>query len=44
MSYTVLSNEQVEQFLDQGYVKIDNCFEKVDIQDWIDLAFKRLGY
>ena len=44
MSYTVLGGEQVEQFLDQGYVKIDSCFEKADIQDWIDLAFRRLGY
>ena len=44
MSYTVLSDEQAEQFLNQGFVKIDGCFDKADIQDWIDLAFNRLGY
>ena len=44
MNYAVLGEEQVEQFLGQGHVKIDSCFEKGDIQDWIDLAFRRLGY
>jgi hypothetical protein len=44
MSYTVLSDEQAEQFLNQGFVKISGCFDKADIQDWIDQAFKRLGY
>ena len=44
MNYAVLGEEQVEQFLGQGHVKIDSCFEKGDIPDWIDLAFRRLGY
>ena len=36
MSYTVLSDEQAEQFLNQGFVKISGCLDKADIQDWID--------
>lgn len=44
MSYRVLTEDQAEQFLNQGFVKIEGCFEKVPIQDWIDLAFERLAY
>lgn len=43
-SYQVLTDEQVEQFLTQGFVKIDGCFKKEDVQDWLDFAFERLGY
>ena len=42
--YQVLTDEQVEQFLSEGYVKIEGCFEKADVQEWIDFAFERLGY
>jgi hypothetical protein len=44
MSNRVLTEDQAEQFLDRGYVKIEGCFEKAAIRDWIDLAFERLGY
>ena len=44
MDYRVLTEEQAEQFLSQGFVKVEGCFDKADIQDWIDLAFERLGY
>ncbi len=44
MSYRVLTEDQAEQFLDYGFVKIEGCFEKASIQDWIDLAFERLAY
>ena len=44
MGYQVLTDEQAEQFLSRGFVKIEGCFDKAEIQDWIDLAFERLGY
>ena len=34
----VLTDEQAEQFLSQGFVKIEGCFEKAAIQDWIELS------
>ena len=24
--------------------RIENCFDRSSVQDWIDLAFSRLGY
>ncbi|MDA0710400.1 MAG: phytanoyl-CoA dioxygenase family protein [bacterium] len=42
--YRVLTEEQVEQFLTEGFVKIEGCFKKEDIQTWLDFAFERLGY
>jgi hypothetical protein len=42
--YQVLTDEQVEQFQSEGYVKIEGCFKKADIQEWLDFAFERLGY
>ena len=44
MPDNILSPLQVEQFLNLGYVKIENCFDRSSVQDWIDLAFSRLGY
>ena len=44
MPDNILTSLQVEQFLNLGYVKIENCFDRSSAQDWIDLAFSRLGY
>ncbi len=44
MSYTVLNDQQVDRFLNYGYIKIEGCFSSTDVNDWIGLAFKRLGY
>ena len=44
MPDNILTSLQVEQFLNLGYVKIENCFDRSSVQDWIDLAFSRLGY
>lgn len=42
--YQVLTDEQVQSFLDNGYLKIENCFSREFAQRWTDRAFERLGY
>src|SRR5262245_4613591 len=42
--YRTLTDAQAEQFLQHGYVVIEGCFSKAAAQDWIDLAYKRLGF
>jgi hypothetical protein len=44
MSDTVLSAEQVESFVEHGYVRIAECFTREDAQPWLDEAWVRLGY
>jgi hypothetical protein len=44
MSDTVLSAEQVESFVEHGYVRIPECFTRADAQPWLDEAWVRLGY
>lgn len=39
-----LSEEQVEQFIEYGYVRIPNCFDSAVADEWRALAFERLGY
>lgn len=39
-----LSREQTEQFLNDGYVVIHDCFSREFAESWTDNAFKRLGY
>ena len=43
-SFAILDDSAVEQFLNDGYVIVRGCFDRSDVQDWIDLAFQRLGY
>lgn len=42
--YQVLSEEQVQHFLNKGYLVVKNCFEKDVAQKLTDRAFERLGY
>lgn len=44
MAFDVLTDAQAAHFVAQGYVKLEGCFEKAAIQDWLDLAYVRLGY
>jgi hypothetical protein len=43
-SYRTLTEAQAEQFLEKGYVVIENAFSREAAQTWTDLAYKRLGY
>jgi hypothetical protein len=44
MSDSVLSAEQVESFVEHGYVTIPACFTREDARPWLDEAWVRLGY
>jgi hypothetical protein len=44
MTDTVLSAEQIEAFVEHGYVRIPECFTREDAQPWLDEAWVRLGY
>ena len=44
MTQTPLSPEEVDFFLENGYVKIPGCFTRDDAQPWLDEAWIRLGY
>ena len=44
MTDTVLSAEQIESFVEHGYVRIPKCFTREDAQPWLDEAWVRLGY
>jgi hypothetical protein len=44
MTDTVLSDEQVESFVEHGYVTIAGCFTREAAQPWLDEAWIRLGY
>jgi hypothetical protein len=44
MSPTVLSAEQVESFVANGYVRLPGCFTAEDARPWLDEAWVRLGY
>jgi hypothetical protein len=44
MTDTVLSAEQVESFVEDGYVRIAECFTREDAQGRLDEAWVRLGY
>jgi phytanoyl-CoA dioxygenase PhyH len=40
----VLSAEQIESFVEHGYVRIPECFTREDARPWLDEAWVRLGY
>lgn len=44
MAYQFLTTEQVEHFLQRGYVTIPQCFTREAAQDWLDKIWVRLGY
>ena len=42
--YQVLTDEQVQSFLDKGYLVVNNCLVRDIARSWIDQAYERLGY
>jgi hypothetical protein len=44
MTDTVLSPEQIDSFIEHGYLRIPECFTRADAQSWLDEAWVRLGY
>jgi hypothetical protein len=41
---TTLTPEEVEHFLEYGYVKLTQCFDRATADEWRAFAFERLGY
>ncbi len=44
MDYQVLTADQIDHFLEKGYIILRNCFENDLAAEWRELAFRRLGY
>lgn len=44
MSEYVLSKEQIQHFIQYGFIQLSDCFDTAFGQKWIDDAFVRLGY
>jgi hypothetical protein len=42
--YRVLTEEQVQSFLDKGYLVVKDCLKRDIANQWIDDAYQRLGY
>lgn len=42
--YRTLTDEQVQSFLDKGYLVVKNCLDLEIAGRWIDQAYARLGY
>ena len=42
--YRVLTDEQVQSFLDKGYLIVKDCLDSSVSNRWIDEAYQRLGY
>jgi ectoine hydroxylase-related dioxygenase (phytanoyl-CoA dioxygenase family) len=43
-SYNVLTDEQVQSFLDKGYLVVHDCLDTDVANRWVDEAYERLGY
>ena len=41
--FNVLTDSQAQQFIDSGYVAVEDCFDSHLARDWIDFAYDRLG-
>jgi hypothetical protein len=44
MTDTVLGAEQIESFVEHGYLRIPECVTREDAQPWLDEAWVRLRY
>lgn len=42
--YRVLNEQQVQSFLDKGYLVVPDCLDTSIANRWIDEAYQRLGY
>lgn len=43
-NYKVLTDEQVQSFLDKGYLVVKDCLDPSIANRWIEQAYARLGY
>jgi len=43
-AFQSLTETQAQEFIDKGYIRLKNCFERDIAEVWTDDAFKRLGY
>jgi ectoine hydroxylase-related dioxygenase (phytanoyl-CoA dioxygenase family) len=43
-NYKVLTQAQVQSFLDKGYLVVHDCLDTTVANRWIDEAYERLGY
>jgi len=43
-SYPMLTEEQIEHFLQHGHIVIHDCFSREFADNWTTTAFRRLGY
>jgi ectoine hydroxylase-related dioxygenase (phytanoyl-CoA dioxygenase family) len=43
-NYRVLTQKQVQSFLDKGYLVVEDCLDTTIANRWIDEAYERLGY
>jgi len=44
MTYRILSQDQIEHFIEHGYVVLRNAIARDVASQWVDQGFKRLGY
>jgi hypothetical protein len=44
MSEKVLSENDIQHFIDYGFVHLTDCFDKQFAKEWTDAAYDRLGY
>src|SRR5688572_15453592 len=44
MDYRVLTAQQAEQFVEQGYVVIRGCFTRAAAEEYTESIWTRLGY
>lgn len=44
MSYSVLTEAEVQHFIDHGFVVVKNCFSREFAQKYVEFAYQCLGY
>lgn len=44
MQYQFLTDDQIDHFLQHGYIVLHDCFSREVAAEWTDRAFVRLGY
>ena len=42
--YEILSDAQVQSFLDNGYLRVKDCLDPELARQWVEDGFSRLGY
>jgi len=44
MAFRTLDDAQVEHFLEHGHLVMRGCFERAQVEEWIDLGWQRMGF